>query len=293
MKNEESKLRRSLHLFRHSVIRHSNLIRVSSFEFRISRAAFSLVELLVVLAIIVVLVGLLLPALNRTREMSRRTVCLSNVHQLTQAWLMYAGQNKGWLCNSMGNPEWLLYDPRAATGTLYTPVSRDPVPFITNGQLWPFLKDRRVYICPNDPQQYRNISSAPPVVWVPGATGTSYSVNFLLGPPIPPSWTIGTTSASTIGQIQNAAQRMVFFEGNDGWLFDQFNNQWSCEIDSWHQSSAASMGAITISFADGHAVLWTMAVWGAEKRTWIGIDKLDSNEFGAWMTGVFPRGLMP
>src|SRR5579863_6912646 len=72
------------------------------------RKGFTLVELLVVIAIIGVLVGILLPAASRAREMGRRSVCLSNIHQLTEAWLLYADQNKGQLCNSVGNPEWLL-----------------------------------------------------------------------------------------------------------------------------------------------------------------------------------------
>jgi prepilin-type N-terminal cleavage/methylation domain-containing protein len=44
--------------------------------------AFTLVELLVVLAIIGVLVGLLLPAVQAAREASRRTSCGGNLHQL-------------------------------------------------------------------------------------------------------------------------------------------------------------------------------------------------------------------
>src|ERR1700681_1419059 len=63
-------------------------------------AAFTLVELLVVIGIIAVLISILLPALNTAREQARRVQCLNNVRQLTMAWLLYANNNKGRLCSS-------------------------------------------------------------------------------------------------------------------------------------------------------------------------------------------------
>lgn len=46
------------------------------------RLAFTLVELLVVIAIIGILVGLLLPAVQAAREAARRTMCMNNLMQL-------------------------------------------------------------------------------------------------------------------------------------------------------------------------------------------------------------------
>src|SRR5260370_38563029 len=62
--------------------------------------AFTLVELLVVIGIIALLIAILLPAVNRARESARRIVCVSNVQQLTAAWLMYANDNKGHFSSS-------------------------------------------------------------------------------------------------------------------------------------------------------------------------------------------------
>lgn len=61
------------------------------------RKQFTLIELLVVIAIIAILAAMLLPALSRSRETSRRSVCMSNLHEISLGLFQYAGDNDGML----------------------------------------------------------------------------------------------------------------------------------------------------------------------------------------------------
>lgn len=72
---------------------HSNLCCVSKTRFPLLisryRSAFTLVELLVVIAVLSLLAALLFPSFAKARSQARRTACVSNLKQIGMAFHMY------------------------------------------------------------------------------------------------------------------------------------------------------------------------------------------------------------
>jgi len=56
---------------------------------------FTLLELLIVIAVIAILVGMLLPALKKARDKAMTVKCLSNQKQISMFMIQYADENKG------------------------------------------------------------------------------------------------------------------------------------------------------------------------------------------------------
>jgi prepilin-type N-terminal cleavage/methylation domain-containing protein len=116
------------------------------------RRAFTLPELLVVIGIIVVLVAMLLPAINRAWNQAQLVNCQSNLRQIGLAVAMYENEYHGYL--PFANWNW---DPapvsfyNATAGWLYAcPLPSGPIDpsYVQTGNLWPYLQNQKVYHCP-------------------------------------------------------------------------------------------------------------------------------------------------
>lgn len=69
---------------------------------RRNKAAFTLVELLVVVSIIALLISILLPSLQRARDQAKQVKCMAHQSGLAKAALTYASEENEWIIGSPG-----------------------------------------------------------------------------------------------------------------------------------------------------------------------------------------------
>lgn len=125
------------------------------------KRGFTLIELLVVIAIIGILAAMLLLSLAKGKEQSKGMKCLSNVKQLTVAWMLYAGDyndllvtNTCWENTNSWAAGFLDWSDPTDSDNTNTATLMSP-----QGLLWPYSKSLGIYVCPSDPSgMIRSIS---------------------------------------------------------------------------------------------------------------------------------------
>ncbi len=116
-----------------------------------SSRAFTLIEMLVVVAIIALLVAILLPSLSKARQAARVTLCLSNLRSIGSASTMYMSDNRDWL--PVGPPD-KLYWRYQKNGRTFTSRS-----FVSNARPYPYSNchwggRRAEQVHGNDPETF-------------------------------------------------------------------------------------------------------------------------------------------
>ena len=232
---------------------------------RHSYLAFTLIELLMVIAIIAILAALLLPVLERVKARAMGTVCMSNSRQLGLAWHLYPDDNAGLLVNNGVFDGWSIFlgpetgqpieTPNWVYGIMDWTASPDNTnsQLIANGLLFPYARQTKIYKCPADHyrspeqagsgfvQRVRSVSmnmfvkgsSIPGQYWLPGYA--TYSKESDIRAPGPSElWVFGDENPDTI---------------NDAWLRTSMDNpnEWNDTPGSYH------IGGCAFCFADGHA----------------------------------------
>jgi len=138
------------------------------------RAGFTIIEMLVVMAVVMILAGLLLPALSQAKERVKETTCLNNLHQIGICGKMWWDDTGGTIQGLAGGREAL---PGCWSTNFGVPEARS---------LYSYLKKSEVWRCPKDAGKYRvHFQDHPDNTLLPTCWETrGYSYDFNSGFPI-------------------------------------------------------------------------------------------------------------
>jgi prepilin-type processing-associated H-X9-DG protein/prepilin-type N-terminal cleavage/methylation domain-containing protein len=241
--------------------------------------AFTLVELLVVIAVIGILAGMLLPALSRAKDQSKSASCLSNLKQLQLSWQLYVGDFAGILvpnnsvdfvgANYLAQPSWCLGDARTDVNTTN----------ITQGLLYSYDQSVGIYHCPSDVSTIVDANGNP----LPQLRVRSYNMNQCMdgygwmgdpnlnGQPLDQVIPCFEKESQIVNP--SPASAFVFVDENEGTMEDDqfgFPAQGSPDYGSYYgywfdMPANRHLQGANFSFADGHVEHWS---WKVPKVYW-------------------------
>ena len=171
------------------------------------RRAFTLIELLTVIAIIAILAAILFPVFAKAREKAEQTQCVNNCKQLGTAMSMYATDydSRFPLINGPGGG--------IAAPAVYWPV-----------QLNPYTKNDQIMICPNTTQDGQNFNSTTTPKPTTGNPGVSYGMNI---------------------NLDGVKITRVIYPGNTALIFDCITDNGACWGDAGNGFGNSTSGGVS------------------------------------------------
>ena len=237
-------------------------------------STFTLVEMLVVIAIISILLALLLPGLRNSLEQARTLSCLNNLKQIGSAHQMYVDDHAPWICPAQWRNQanwsgiWVQWaGVLAGVGYLQAPLALDSA---TAPQ-----KDGSVFMCPtgladafsnnpaaiDDPENLRPYVSrvaAPAAATAPRNIHVWYSNNGSSGSGAYPNWRVAPDNdpfnyrnLSRYRAIRSPSKTVSVFDGcaavnNNAYRISRRHNNWNSINILYWDGHAATAGALDV-----------------------------------------------
>lgn len=230
----------------------SSLVDQASKSGRWSRG-FTLVEVLVVIALVTLLIAILLPALSGARRNSRRLACQANLRQIATGWEMYLDQNDGHFYQRV-NAQLIYGGVQGRGATVFgsdpsAPVARPLNPLLGLDEV--VREGGEIFRCPSD----KGSLSATPSCF--DYYGTSYMTNLMLigqnqlpvNPNDPCKSVLRAVNKKlkrlTRSKLSTDSARLVLM-GDFGWASTW--NRYDRNRIEWHDRE----GSHNLAFFDGH-----------------------------------------